>query len=263
MSEGSRENPRKEISGEIEDKRERTPNDNRPPKAANFFSLFSTVKNETNSYNQSGESSNWLKELRDWVTLIFVIATTVGIFIQASILRTTDHTFSAMRTNQVDTNERQQRAYVYARPGNVYNVSDGHRAEPRIVIGNSGATLSRETKRWAKAVILPKQSAFEIKRFDQGEREEGVMEVVPRVDHAIIRYSGQITAEQSQQLALKDGPLRLYVYGEVGYFDVFQKERRTQFCFMYFGEMDDFPKNGGPGFNSTQARYCEARNTAN
>jgi hypothetical protein len=34
------------------------------------------------------------------------------------------------------------------------------------------------------------------------------------------------------------------------------------YCFIYFGEQDNFPNNGGPGYNSTRARYCEKHNDA-
>jgi hypothetical protein len=144
---------------------------------------------------------------------------------------------------------------VYARPGNVYNVSDGKGPEPRIVIGNSGRTFAKEVIRYAAVRLLPPLSPAGEAGLAIGEREPGTVVVSPQVDHAIIRRHRALAPEETSEIKNENGRMRLYVFGRIDYDDVFGQHRHTDFCYIYFGEQDNFPNNGGPGYNSTQARY--------
>jgi hypothetical protein len=164
--------------------------------------------------------------------------------------------------NYLDTH-RNERAYVYASAGNVFNVSDGKIPEPRIVISNSGRTVANNAKRWAAAVISPPKSEKEVHALDRGISEEGAASIAPRVPHALVRYSERLQPGQQTQIANSAGPLRLYVYGRIEYADIFNVSHFTNFCFVYYGEMQDWPLNGGLGYNSTQARFCAGHNESN
>jgi hypothetical protein len=98
-------------------------------------------------------------------------------------------------------NERTLRAYVYAEPGNVFNVSDTRTPEPRIIISNSGSTVAKDAKRWAAATLSTIKSSDEINRLGNGHLEEGILNIPPRVPHALIRYSDQLKVGQRDQIA--------------------------------------------------------------
>src|SRR5262245_57220047 len=98
------------LQSEIKEHDRRPNNQHRPP--TKFFSFFSTVKNETNSYTQAQERQSKPKSFIDVFTLIFVILTTIGVFWQACILNNTDHTFKETLAAQKKSSERQLRAYV-------------------------------------------------------------------------------------------------------------------------------------------------------
>lgn len=181
----------------------------------------------------------------------------------SSIISVLAFAFSIYSLSIAQTNtERSERAYVFVRPGNVYNVSDGKTPEPRIMFSNSGNTAAEKTQRWARAIISPPKSNKELEALGLGTLEEGVLNVPPRVPHAIIRYSEQLKSGEREKIANPGGPLRLYVYGRVEYLDIFKKPHFTNFCFIYYGEQQIWSENGGPEFNSTQARYCSVHNDA-
>jgi hypothetical protein len=175
-----------------------------------------------------------------------------------------DESATKQREISVDAEQRQLRAYMQASPGNVFNLKSGARLEARIVIDNSGQTPGDSVKRWAAMKISRPLTADEITALGSGDREEGTMVSMPHASHVIIRGLDAPTAQQSD--AIIRGDQRLYLFGRIEYADIFDKSdqhRTSEFCFVYYGEVQDWPENGGPGYNSTQARYCETHNNAN
>jgi len=163
-----------------------------------------------------------------------------------------------------DKTARQQlRAYVYVQPGNVYLVSAGLKPQPRIVVRNSGQTFAKDVKCSYGAKVSSNLSVEESAALGPGTPEEGRFTLNPGVDHAIIKWMPDaITADEARSIKTLTGDVRLYVFGKIDYNDVFGDAHHTEFCFMYYGEMQNWPNNGGEGFNSTQARYCENHNDA-
>jgi hypothetical protein len=191
------------------------------------------------------------------IALLLVLAT-LALFCATRSLVTATRT---LVTDSDRASEHQLRAYVQASPGHVYNLVSGAKLEAYIQIGNSGQTPGNGVRRWAGIKISKLLSADETAELGPGDREEGILVSMPRQEHVIIRQLGAPTATESQ--AIINGAQRIYVFGHLEYFDIFDHPRASDFCFMYYGEVQDWPKNGGPGYNSTQARYCEKHNSAN
>ncbi|HXP31721.1 MAG TPA: hypothetical protein VN832_11560 [Stellaceae bacterium] len=156
-----------------------------------------------------------------------------------------------------------QRAYIYAQPGNVYNVSTGLGPEPRIVIGNSGRTFAKNVKIYAGVAIRSRLSPNEEAALGRGEEEEGTLVLSPRVEQAIIRRAPQMTENDARGVSSNAGTgSRIYVFGRIEYGDIFDGRHHAEFCFVYYGEMANFPSNGGLGYASNQVRYCDKHNDA-
>jgi hypothetical protein len=158
------------------------------------------------------------------------------------------------------TAREQLRAYIQASPGNVFNLKSGARLEARILVNNSGQTPGNEVTRWAGMKISKPLASDELVKLGRGEREEGSLVAMPQAPHVMIRGLDAPDATLSDQIIR--GDQRIYVFGRIEYKDIFEQPRASDFCFVYYGETDDFPKNGGPGFNSTQAKYCDKHNSA-
>lgn len=158
------------------------------------------------------------------------------------------------------TAREQLRAYIQASPGNVFNLKSGARLEARIIINNSGQTPGNEVTRWAGVKISKPLASAELARLGRGEREEGTLVAMPQAPHVMICGLDPPDATLSDQIIR--GDQRIYVFGRIEYKDIFDRLRVSEFCFVYYGEYDNFPNNGGPGFNSTQARYCDGHNNA-
>jgi hypothetical protein len=161
------------------------------------------------------------------------------------------------------TSRQQLRAYVYVQPGNVYLVTPNSKPQPRIIVRNSGQSFAKDVRCFYGAKIFPKLSLAESAALGTGEPEEGRFTLNPGVDHAIIKWMPSALADDDYtKIRTLSGDSRLYVFGRVEYKDAFAEPHFAEFCFMFYGEMQFWPDNGGWGFNSTQARYCENHNDA-
>ncbi len=159
-----------------------------------------------------------------------------------------------------DTAKRQLRAYVFAVPGNVYNVSLGSRPEPRTIIRNGGDTSARNVRRdigiRISAPLSPEQEAG----LGRGTPEEGTLVLSPGgADDVVIRQAR--TLEDGEAEKIRAEKIRIYVFGRIEYQDMFGDSHWTEFCHIYSGEMTDWgPEHNGMGYSKTQARYCTKHN---
>jgi hypothetical protein len=159
------------------------------------------------------------------------------------------------------TSQAQMRAYVFAEPGPVFNVSAGRRPEPYIIIKNSGQTFAKNVRRWAEVTVSEPLPVAELNSLQVGKKEEGSAILAPSVQSIFIRYGSALNDEHYSQIVAPHGGRRIYVHGTIEYEDIFGVAHQTRFCFMYFGEQQDWPQNGGMGYNPLQAKYCEAHNS--
>ncbi len=158
------------------------------------------------------------------------------------------------------TAKREMRSYVNVRGGNVYNASVQKQPQPRIIITNSGRTFARNVQIWAGTHIGPPLSPSEQAALGPGNRKPGTLVLGPDIPYIIIERGRVIETTELDQVNPYMDKTRIYVFGRVDYEDIFDGTHWIEFCFVYHGEMDNFPRNGGPGFNSTQAQACDAGN---
>jgi hypothetical protein len=202
----------------------------------------------------------WLYDLSKPPNLIalFVFLATFLLFLATLAL------YCATRALVAETktaSEQQLRAYIQASPGEIYNLKSGAKLEAYIRIINNGQTPGNDVRRWAAIKISKPLTVDAITELGRGDREEGELVSMPRQRHDIIRPLGAPTEAEAE--AIIHGDQRIYVFGHIEYVDIFKQPRMSQFCFMYYGEVQDWPQNGGPGYDNTQARYCEHQNSAN
>jgi hypothetical protein len=195
---------------------------------------------------------DWIKREPGTVAAFLLFAATVALVcVTRSLVNDTEKTA-----------ERQLRAYIQASPNSVFNLESGSKLEAYIIISNSGQTPGKEVERWAAMKISKPLTTSEVAELGWGDREEGKLVSMPHESHAIIRQSAPPTALEAA--AIIKGDQRIYVFGQIKYIDVFDEPRTSEFCFIYYGEVQVWPKeNGGPGYNGTQARFCEKHNRAN
>ncbi|MBI3014198.1 MAG: hypothetical protein HYY65_03820 [Candidatus Tectomicrobia bacterium] len=161
------------------------------------------------------------------------------------------------------SSELSERAYLYARPGFLYCVSDNCPLENYTNIGNSGKTYAKDVEQFAGMIVRPPLTPNEIANLGPGNRQEGITIMSPGIEHAIMQRGGKLTAEGADQSAVMAGTKRIYVFGEIRYTDVFGHPHRLEFCNIYWGtDLTNFPENGGPGYVPTYAKPCEKHNSA-
>lgn len=154
-----------------------------------------------------------------------------------------------------------QSAYVSVLPGNVFNVGSSKRWEPRLIFRNTGQTPARNVRRHFELLVSTPLTPEQEAKLGVGSLEPGSPILSANgADDVVFRTGDQIT-DAMRELIQKDVN-RLYVFGRVDYENVFGESRWIEFCHYYSGEMTNWLKNGGWGYNSTQTRHCTAHNDA-
>jgi len=199
-------------------------------------------------------------KLKKWLLAFLEAPNLIAIFLFLATLALYLATRSLVGETK-NASEQQLRAYIQASPGEIYNLKSGAKLEAYIRISNSGQTPGNDVRRWAGIKISKPLTIDAIAELGRGDREEGELVSMPRQEHVIIRPLGTPTTDEAD--AIIHGDQRIYVFGRIEYVDIFGQPRASEFCFTYFGEVQDWPQNGGPGYNNTQARYCEKHNSAN
>lgn len=192
------------------------------------------------------------------ITLVFTLIAAGYAACQAK--RTADYTRDLVMDSR-ETAKRELRAYAYAVPGNVYDVSDGSQPEPRVVFRNSGKTFAINVRRSVGTTMSPPLSKEQEAAFGNGDTDEGVGVLSPNgPDYVIVKRPPKLLSG-SQALLLSEN-LRLYVFGRIDYQDSFGQRHWTAFCYYFAGEMADWgEEHGGYGYASNQARDCAGHNS--
>jgi hypothetical protein len=160
--------------------------------------------------------------------------------------------------------DRQIRAYVYVDPSELFHVDGKGVLQAYSIIGNSGQTPATNVERFVGIEVLPPsenplgtQPTF---------REVGVTVLGPRTGITLVKNwaQGQLNSEQSQQI--RDGQLRVYLFGKVLYDDVVGGHWELDFCNAYFGkelaphQEGTTPDSLSYGYTGSQAKPCEQGN---
>jgi hypothetical protein len=203
-------------------------------------------KNET----AQKPKNNFLEKLTAWGVATYTVITFFILIIS----------FCQFRSSEQGGRD-QLRAYVYAVSGGVFNVSINKRPEPYIAIVNNGRTFAKDVKIWASARVSRRLSKAEEIALGNGDEEPGTAIITPNIPLTIIRHAEQLkTDDDVAKIIDRAGTLLIYVFGRIEYSDAFDGPHHTEFCFVHYGEPDNFPANGGQGFNRLQAKACEGHN---
>lgn len=186
-----------------------------------------------------------------WATVALVVVTIVLAIVAFFTLR------SNSKTTQVS-----ERAYVFAAPGNVFNLYvGGSRLQVYVLIDNSGKTFARITERRIGANILGPPIPDKIEGLGEMQSEIGQPVAWPHQPQVVIRTLGQLEEKDVRQIM--NGEKLIYVFGKIRYEDVWRSPHETTFCHMYSGqETTPMPPYKKPGYAGTQAKYCEKYNDA-
>lgn len=165
----------------------------------------------------------------------------------------------------------EQRAYVYVRPGDVFNIGGVHGLQSYTFIGNSGRTFARVTEIRVGMKISDLELPEKLDQLGELKLEPGKPVIPPRVDLKFIRTNDKIEEEQRITIDSPNPTQAIYIYGYVNYKDIFDNDHKTSFCHYYNGTEKDnyisgFDTNNRPimlpKYNSSQVKYCEKFNDA-
>ena len=156
------------------------------------------------------------------------------------------------------SSEKQLRAYVYVNPDELYHVDGKGVLQVYSKIGNSGQTPAVKVERFAQIEVLPPTENPPATKSML--REIGVTVLGPRTEIVLIKNwsGGQLNPDQSRQI--RNGDLRVYVFGKVFYDDVVGGRWELHFCNAYFGSELASRADGSFGYTGWQAKPCENGN---
>jgi hypothetical protein len=178
------------------------------------------------------------KELRDWLTLLFVILTTVGIFGQARIFHNQLIAFDSEARIRL-------RAYLSVAASHD-PVEVGKTTNFNVLIQASGQTPAFDVEGWGVSGIgaypLPAGYHFE----EKNAKERVNISLSPGNTISVML---QMNINQEMYDLIKGQTQRAYVWGNVRYRDVFGCSRWQNFCFS---------ANDTPGRTDPCAEHNEA-----
>jgi hypothetical protein len=189
----------------------------------------------------------------EFITLLFVILTTVGVGIQDLILHSSDETFKDTLLAQKDTNERQLRAYVGIRPLGIDNFGEANQVL-HTVRKNYGTTPASDLfMDQPNIAILPRNGQF----------NPAICEPVPtRIVNTLALFPGQelrfemktnLNMTKEQIASVRNGSqYQLQFWGTIHYKDIFGKQRCTRYCWGFYG----------PSMAENDSEYCLQHNDA-
>ena len=172
--------------------------------------------------------------------------------------------YCALRESQ-KTAQRQLRAYVYVNPQSAFHIDGQGALQVYSVVGNSGQTPALSVERFVGLEVLtPIQNVTNKLML----RENGVTVLGPRSEIALVKNWSQGELPADQFLQIRNGTLRVYVFGKILYEDVYGTKWKTGFCNSYFGSEGvensqptaTDPKNVSFGYLGWQAKPCEVGN---
>lgn len=208
-------------------------NNNERRAAAAISTLTHTIaeQEKANRKEQAREDSG--KRFREYLTLAFVVLTTIGIFIQAGILHTSDSTFSETLETQRASNERQLRAYVLVDAASVTKFDTGP-TEAHVILKNYGQTPAYDFE----AVFVIEMTDFPRKHSYSLDGSAAPSPNVVVLGPGAIAHGYPFTKRPlttGEVADVKNGSGAIYVFGTATYRDAFQKLRHTSFRYFYGG----------------------------
>lgn len=221
---------KREAAVDFATKRENAMN-RKSPTVAGLSSLIRIYKREQQFNREQEEREDRGRRRREIATLVFVILTTIGIFIQAIILHLSDDTFRETLTNQKETTERQLRAYVFLGPP---RKSPDFVGTPQVsgmlTIKNSGLTPAYNLTHWQRVEFLDFPNTPESDFLRKNARPAAPTVVNPGVDIGA-PFIGPVLSDDQRQM-VRAGSKALYIFGEIRYVDAFKKPHISKFRYV-------------------------------
>jgi hypothetical protein len=190
----------------------------------------------------------------EYVTLAFVILTTIGVGFQDVILHSSDETFKNTLNVQKESSETQLRAYVGIRPLGIDNFG-----EPNQVLHtmrkNYGSTPASDLfVDLPKIAVIARNSQFDAALCEPSPAAPvNTVSLFPQQElrFDIVLPGNLLTKEQIA--SVRDGTqFQLQFWGTLHYRDAFGKRRCTRYCWGF----------RGPKMTENDSDYCAQHNDA-
>ena len=139
---------------------------------------------------------------------------------------------SLKRTIRVmrDTADRQLRAYVAGIPNFMFAFSERSLPRAKFRLANSGVTPAHRLRHRTEIEILPNPVEAGMSLPTPSGNLSDPMVLFPNTDFAGTKTRAKVF-DASEISRIRNGAASIYVYGEIEYFDIFEKRRTTSFCF--------------------------------
>ena len=226
---------------------------------------------ENRNHNNSPPKNK--RKGRDWALLAQIglfLATVATLGVIAKSTNISRHQLEEMRDSTEQSEialQKQNRAYVYVDPGNLYNLHTNGSVQSYTYIGNGGHTVALNVKRFVGMKVLERPGTDAINNIDSlMVPVEGVMILSPRITPAIVPIIKELPNKRKLTVeeidAIKNGKKRVYMFGKITYEDVYGHKHIFRFSHMYYGKETCKHKPSGTGYCSFQAKYCDKHNYA-
>lgn len=161
------------------------------------------------------------------------------------------------------TTYQSQRAYVFAKAANAFNVQPGSPPQVYVLIDNGGKTLAH-IKSQRVGVTVAEKLPERLEELGEMQPEPGKFVAWPNQPSYIIRSPiPNVILTDGDIRKLDSSESRIYVFGKIEYQDIFHLRHTTTFCHMYSGgETTYLPPNNHRGYHATQAKHCDKFNNA-
>jgi hypothetical protein len=132
-----------------------------------------------------------------------------------------------------DTSKRQLRAYVIIQ-GTRFEIKN-NRFISHFIIKNTGQTPAHNLRTISNTCVLlhPLSKEFDFSIPEPGEPSVGLLGASQEVASASSLGPSDTRKEEFDEASSDEGWLRIYTYGTVSYFDIFNDPQWTNFCFYF------------------------------
>jgi len=217
--------------------------------ARELSALADRIAKQAQANREQDERHDNGRRFREYATLVFIILTTVGVFIQACIFGW-----------QLESSDKEAhirlRAYVFSEAVNAFNVrKNGDILETYTYIKDVGITYAKIDKISVGMIVRAPPEPDTIEGFGARNKEIVGLNLAPNSPYVVINAREKLTDDEFEKIFTVGGVNRIYVFGRITYIDIFGDHHRTDFCHMYFGNQLA-PREVG-GYLGWQAHACE------
>jgi len=227
------------------------------PRATTAINAF---VNEYRTDRKERESQNNKRRFREWLTIIGLFLAAGAAIVQANIFSrqleemktTSEQTVETLKAFKRiadateitgDAAERQLRAYVYVKMGNVLDYGAGKQVRVLLGIENAGKTPAYEVQQFITIGVHEWPSGEGIV-INEIPPENTLRAVILPGEGMVVGTASDFPLNRDQIAKINSGEkFNLYVCGIVRYVDVFKKPHLTKFC----------ASTGGPEFAKAAA----------